>query len=262
MDLSNENMVQVEKNGVGYLQFRKLLEANVINCYTTRLNNFDLSFQVEKQKQEEEYQVLSQALEIERNSIVRPFQSHTDEIRRVDKIGEIYQDVDGVVTNQPGIHLMLTFADCTPIFLYDPVNHAIGNIHSGWKGTLQKIGQKAVKRMQKEYGTLPEDLLVFLGPCIKECHFEVEKDVKELFEKEFSYLGKNEEIIFQEHEIIGKYRINTTRINQLILEEVGVLSKNIIDSQICTVCHSDILHSYRKDGEKSGRNVAVLGLKS
>ena len=128
----------------------------------------------------------------------------------------------------------------------------------GWKGTVKKIGQKAVLKMREEYNSNPSDLIVCIGPCIQSCHFEVREDVETIFENEFNYLNRNSDIIRQEGE---KYLIDTTLVNKLILEEVGVKKENIIDSKICTVCNSKILHSYRVDKEQSGRNVAVLGIK-
>ena len=161
------------------------------------------------------------------------------------------------------ISLSLRFADCTPILFYDPIKNVIGNIHSGWKGTVQKIGQKALLKMIKEYGCNPNDIICCIGPCIGMCHFEVGEDVKEIFENTFSYLGNLQSIIkkgeIKEEE--QKYYIDTTLLNRKILEEVGVPSKNIIESNICTVCNKDYMHSYRADKENAGRNTAIIGLK-
>lgn len=246
-----------------YLQFEELNREGIINCFTTRVNGMNFSRDMEEEKLEKNYEKVCNFLKINRNSIVRPHQEHTDIIKRVDEIGEEYNGVDGLITNKPGINLMLTFADCTPILIYDPVNKAIGNIHSGWRGTVQKIGLKAILKMQEEYNSNLKDLIVCIGPCIKKCHFEVEEDVKEIFEEEFRYLDRNNDIIKKKEESKGleeKYLIDTTLINRLVLEKAGVKSENIIDSGICTVCDSDKLHSYRKDKEKSGRNVAVIGI--
>ena len=261
MDLSNMHIIHVKEERIEYLQFKKLLDENLVNCYTTKAHNFDLASKIGKEKLEENYHTLCNSLKIKRESIVRPIQTHTDVIKRVDNLDKNYQDVDGLITNKPGINLMLTFADCTPIFIYDQVHHAIGNIHSGWKGTVQKIGQKAVLRMKEEYDSKQEDLIVCIGPCIKSCHFEVRDDVKKIFEETFGYLGKNDDIIKNKEGEKDKYLIDTTLINELILEEVGVKLENIIDSEICTVCNSSILHSYRAERDASGRNVAVLGMK-
>lgn len=255
-------MIYKENNGIKYLQFEELSNREIINCYTTKVSGLDFSGNLEVSQREENCKKICDILEINRNSIVSPYQKHTDIIERVDKIGESYDGVDGLITNKPGINLMLKFADCTQIFIYDPINKAIGNIHSGWRGTVQKIGLKAVLKMKEEYNSEPKDLIVCIGPCIKQCHFEVEEDVKEIFETEFSYLNRNYDIIKKKELEDNKYLIDTTLINRLILEQAGVKSENIIDSGICTVCNSNILHSYRKDKEKSGRNAAIIGMKS
>ena len=121
-------------------------------------------------------------------------------------------------------------------------------MHSGWRGTLQAIGKKAVEKMIQEYG------------CIKQCCFEVEEDVKDLFKKEYSDLENIDKIIQKGEVIEGKqkYYINTTEINKQLLRHVGLKEENIIDSGICTMCHSEQFHSYRVDKEKSGRNAAII----
>lgn len=268
MDLSNKAMLHVKNNGVEYLQFRKLLEfENVVNCYTLSANNVDFRRNFPEEHTDilqKSYDKICTALNIDEKTIVRPKQSHTDCIKIVENTPAKFEDVDGLVTDKPNINLMLTFADCTPILLYDPINKAIANVHSGWRGTIQKIGPKAVEKMVKEFGTNPKNVIACIGPSIAKCHFEVEEDVKNIFEKAFSYLNRNCDIIERQKELVDgkvKYHIDTNLVNRLILQEVGVLPANIIESGICTVCNSNIIHSYRADGKKSGRNVAILGLK-
>lgn len=267
MDLSNENIIHVNKDGTEYLQFKRLLEyKNIINCYTLRENNLDFRRNFEQEDEHilnESYKKICKALNIERQSIVRPYQKHTDCIKNVENSSQKFENVDGLITDKTGINLMLTFADCTPIFLYDPINKVIANVHSGWAGTVQKIGQKAALKMIKDYNTKPENIIACIGPCIQKCHFEVDEDVKQKFEQEFSYLNRNCDIIEKQKELVNgkiKYHIDTTLINRLILEEIGIKPENIINSKICTVCNSKQLHSYRADGEQSGRNVAILGM--
>lgn len=259
MDLSNENVLHIKKDGIEYLQFRRLLEFdNLINCYTLRPLNYNKKT-LANQELEENYNKICKALEIERENLIRPHQSHTDCIENVDRTDVNYNDVDGFITEKENIDLTLSFADCTPILLYDPVKKVIANIHSGWRGTVQKIGKKAVAQMVRDYQSNPKDIIACIGPCIGKCHFEVKEDVKDIFEKTFSYLGRNDDII--EKESLEKYKIDTTLINRLLLENSGLLPENIIESKICTVCNSQIMHSYRVDKERSGRNIAILGMK-
>lgn len=266
MDLSNNTMLHVKKEGIEYLQFRRLLEFdNLVNCYTLSVNNVDFKRNYPEESTpilEESYNKICKALNIEKNTIVRPKQSHTDCIRNVENISQKFTDVDGLITNKKDINLMLTFADCTPILLYNPINKVISNVHSGWKGTVQKIGQKAVLKMMKDYNSKPENIIACIGPCIGKCHFEVDDGVKDIFAQTFAYFNRNCDIIEKQKELVNgkvKYHIDTTLVNKLILQEVGVRPENIIESNICTVCNSRIMHSYRAGGEKSGRNVAIFG---
>lgn len=252
----------------------------------------NLDFLTKNPNLDESYNKICGALNIQKENIVGPKQNHTDCIKNVenmpeksnfleDKVDisaksnsfknesnlsnkmEYLENVDGLLTNKANINLMLTFADCTPILLYDPVKNVIGNIHSGWRGTVQKIGQKAVCKMVEDYGSMPANIIACIGPCIGKCHFEVDEDVKENFEKTFNYLGRNDDIIEKNKIIDGKqkYHIDTTLINRLILEEVGIKPENIIESGICTVCNSKYMHSYRAMGNNAGRNATVISLK-
>ena len=114
-----------------------------------------------------------------------------------------------------------------------------------------------------EYNCNVEDIICCIGPCIGMCHFEVGEDVKEIFEKTFSYLGNLENITKKGDmkEDGQKYFIDTTLINKMLLEEMGVIPENIIESNICTVCNKEQMHSYRADKEKAGRNTAIIAIK-
>ena len=260
-DLSNENIVHVKNGDIEYLQFRKLLQYNnkISHCYTLRGNNNDY-----KEIFEDNYKLLYRNLDLDFNKIKRiEHQIHSDKVEIVDDIDKTYTDIDGLLTNIKGVSLSLRFADCTPIYLYDPKKNIIGNIHSGWRGTTQKIAQKGALKMIKQYGCKKEDIICCIGPAIGKCHFEVSKDVKDIFEETFSYLIKCEDFIFKGKIKEGeqKYFIDTNIINRKLLEEIGIKKENIIESNICTVCNKEYMHSYRADKENSGRNTAIIGLK-
>ena len=176
----------------------------------------------------------------------------------VDNSGKEYTKIDGLITNMRGITLTTREADCTPILLYDPVKNVIGNIHSGWRGTIAKISKNAIKKMIEEYECNVKDIICCIGPCIRECHFVVRDDVKEQFEKAFY----NRDIIRSKKDESNQYYIDTVlAIKEMFINELGILQRNIEDCEICTVCNSSILHSYRVKKEESGRNVAIIGLK-
>ncbi len=278
----NENLVYQNKNGIEYIQFKKLLQyPEITHCYTLRSNN-KLDFPPvykDAKTLKQSYEKIANALGIDASSIIKPHQTHTDRVEIVarqaislDKIEQNkaqnlddmpqFNEVDGLLTNQKGITLCTTSADCISLLFYDPVKKVIGSVHSGWKGTLQGISKKAVEKMLQEYQSNPEDIICCICPSIRKCCFEVDEDVKELFWQKYKNLPNIEEII-QNGKIIEKkqkYHIDTVKINQELLKQIGLKQENIIDSNICTMCHPEYFHSYRADKENSGRNAAMISL--
>ncbi|MBR2744523.1 MAG: peptidoglycan editing factor PgeF [Clostridia bacterium] len=257
-DLTNESVIHVRKDGVQFLQFRKLLEYSdkIIHCYT--LKPIDIKG---KSKDDENYKMICNALELDYNNVVIPFQTHTNNVDIVLKDSESgeFPETDGLITNEKNKILCASFADCTSLYLYDPVKNAIGNIHSGWRGTVAKIGKVAVEKMTKEFGSNPEDLICCIGPTIRQCHFEVEDDVKNLYMDAFG-----DESIIKKADIVNgkqKYFIDSVAAITKMLKQCGLKSENIIDSGICTVCNNDVLHSYRSEWNLSGRNASIICLK-
>ena len=274
MDFTNDVLIHKNINGTEFIQFRKLLEfPNVKHCYTLRKNGINI--QVKNGDNTElinSYKKIIESLNtslditlnttFDINNIVKPHQTHTDRVEIVEDTQQNFEEVDGVITNKKDILLCTTSADCTSLLFYDNNKKVVGDVHSGWRGTLKKIGKKAVEKMIQEYDCNPKDIICCIGPCIKKCHFEVEEDVMKLFKNEFETTGKIQEIIGKGRVINGvqKYNIDTTLINKIILLEAGLLLENVIDSGICTVCNSASFHSYRADKEKSGRNGAFIGM--
>lgn len=277
MDLSNENVVHIKKNGIQYLQFRKLLEYSDIithayslginkNYRTAKANKQEL-LKEELEKALEDYKELGDAVGIELKNMVKPNQNHTDNIQIIGKkiledkpdfnLKE-YNQTDGLITNKKGIALGSTNADCILIYIFDPIKKVIANIHSGWKGTFQKIGEKAAKRMIKEYGCKPENLIVCMCPSIRKCHFEVEKEVAKECKRIFESTGKINEIMEQISE--NKWHIDTILINRILFRNLGLKEENIIDSGLCSVCNSDIIHSFRIEKEGYGLATALIEL--
>lgn len=186
-------------------------------------------------------------------------QQHTDIIKKVTL--DNYKEkiiADGMVTDVPEIALATTVADCQAIFLHDEKKKVIGNVHSGWRGTVSKIVGNAINVMVSEYGSNISDIQVFISPSIGKCHFEVDEDVYMLFKESFNdidvdrYVTKNGEK--------NKYYIDTFELNKKYLISKGLLENNIYLSDICTVCEGDTIHSYRNEKENSGRNLAVISL--
>lgn len=280
-DLSNENVIHIKKDGIQYLQFRKLLEYdNIIthayslgtsfNFRTAKANKEALP-QNEYNKAIDSYKKICNSLETDYKNIVKTNQEHTDNIKIVkEKINKEFMDVnleeykktDGMITNKQNLMLSTTNADCILLLFFDPVTKTIANAHSGWKGTLQRISVKTVEKMQKEYDCKPENIICCICPSIRKCHFEVDKDVKEMFEKEFQDLQISESSdIMEKQKDKEKWNIDTVLINKIILEQKGLKPENIIDSGICSVCNSDLIHSFRVEKEGYGLNTALISLK-
>lgn len=270
-DLSNENIIHIKKEGIEYIKFKRLLEyKNIIHAFTLKPLDFGQYNHYEKNKVQinSDYDKISNELEIKFESICRPIQTHTDVVKAVEDGDEgIYiekfRDVDALMTNQNNKALVLAFADCTPLLFFDPVENVIANTHSGWKGTLQTIGAKTVEKMKKEFRCKPENIICCIGPHIRKCHFEVEQDVKDLFYKKFKDMENINQYIVKEQSLEGtkidnKYYIDTTSMNKQTLLDKGLKKENIIDSNICTVCNSDVCHSFRAEKELSGRSIAII----
>ncbi len=278
MDLSNENVIHVKKNGIEYLQFRRLLEYKdkIKHAYTLGINSDFRTLTPDKKELPKEryernintYKKFFEELNDDYTKIIKPNQDHTDEVKIVNsKINQNepdfdmkeYDRTDGLITNKKDIILETTNADCILLLFYDPVKEVIANTHSGWKGTIQRISVKTVEKMKKEFGCNPEDIICCICPSIRKCHFEVDRDVKEMFENEYKDL-KNDQLcdIIQEKIPNEKWNIDTVLINKIILQKAGLKKDNIVDSGICSVCHSDLIHSFRVEKQGYGLNAAFI----
>ena len=280
-NLSNENIIHINENGVQYLQFRKLLEYKDIvshaysiginvNFRTARANKQQLPEQ-ELRKAIEDYQNLCNSIGQDWKNVVKTNQQHTDNIAIAnEKINKDFADInldeysktDGIITQKQNLVLSTTNADCILLLFFDPVTKTIANVHSGWRGTLKRISVKTVEKMIKEFGCEPQNIICCICPSIRKCHFEVEQDVKDLFSNEFQDLciDKNNNIMEKQKEK-EKWNIDTVLINKIILMNAGLKKENIIDSGICSVCNKDLIHSYRAEKQNYGLNTALISLK-
>ena len=214
-DLSNENVVHIKKDGIEYLQFKKLLEYSDIinhaysigldrNYRTARAKDVRKLSKEEYNKAIKDYKDLSDSIGIKYINIVKPNQAHTKNIKRVDAKVNIdepdfnlseYNETDGLITNSKNMALATTNADCILMLFFDPVKRVVANVHSGWKGTLQRISIEAVKKMKEEYNCAPKDIICCICPSIRKCHFKVHKDVQEPYYNEFKDLKKIDQLI-------------------------------------------------------------------
>ena len=266
-NLFNKETVIIKNENIKYMQFKKLLKyKNIKHCFTLKPTDVGSNdtYRTTKSIADKNYKDICNLLKLDSSNIVRPYQTHTNNVKKItNEVGifpEKLQDVDGLITRENNKILSLTFADCTPIYLYDKQKNIIGNIHSGWQGTVKKIAKYAIIKMKKEFNSDPKDIICVIGPTIRKCHFEVQKDVKDIFYNTFKYM-KNIDKIIEFNKNTNSYFIDTVEINKELLKEEGILEENIVDSGICTYCNSNIIHSYRKEGKEAGRNTALICIK-
>ncbi len=191
------------------------------------------------------------------DSLVFSFQTHTANIRKVTledrgkgfERERDYKDVDGLMTNVPGLTLTIFSADCVPLFLADPVHRVIAASHSGWRGTVCDIGGETVRSMQRSYGTRPEDIIACIGPSICQDCYEVSGDVIERFRR--AYAESTWPALFYEKKTGGtekKYQLNLQEACRQNFLAAGVKEENISLPDLCTRCNSSFLYSHRAAG--------------
>lgn len=265
-----------EEHTVPLLKFHNLEASGIVkHGFTTRaggvsegiFSSMNLSF-TRGDKEEavrENYKRLAKTLDVSYEKFVFTDQTHTINVRKVTAedagrglIKERgYTDVDGLITDVPGLVLSTFYADCVPLFFVDKVHHAIGLSHSGWRGTVARMGHVTLEAMHKEYGTNPEDVICAVGPSICQDCYEVSEDVAEEFQREF--LGHEDEILIAKEN--NKYQLDLWKANEIILLEAGVKPEHLAVTNICTCCNPKLLFSHRASHGKRGNLGAFLCLK-
>lgn len=214
----------------------------------------------------ENFRRISKAIGFEADSMVFTDQTHTTNVMKVTKEhrgcgfnkDRGYSDIDGLVTNVPGLTLSIFTADCVPLLFVDPVKRVVGASHSGWRGTVGRIGAKTVELMASEYQSNPADIIAVIGPSIcKEC-YEVSEDVADEFKKEFDV--KYHDVIMEPGKEAAKYQLDLHEANRIILMEAGVLKSNISMPGICTCHNPQFLFSHRASYGKRGNLGAFIQL--
>lgn len=275
-EVLQEEWHKVDGSDLLLLKYPLLEELGIVkHCFTTRIGGvsegifgtMNLSFTRgdDKSAVEENYRRLAEAMEVDYENFVFTDQTHTVNVRKVSMTDagkglvreRDYQDVDGLITNEPGLVLSTFFADCVPLYFVDLVHRAIGMSHSGWRGTVARMGRVTLEAMQREYGTKPEDVICAIGPSICQDCYEVSWDVAEEFAKQFS--GHEQEILMEspkneaiQEQADKKYQLNLWRANEIVLLEAGVKKEHIAVTDICTCCNPDVLFSHRASHGKRG----------
>ena len=169
-----------------------------------------------------------------------------------------FSDVDGLITDVPEAVLVTSFADCVPLYFLDPVRRVIGLSHSGWRGTVNRMGAVTVDRMKETYGCRPEEILACVGPSICRDCYEVGPEVAEEFRAVFP--AQEADLILRENEA-GKYQLDLWKANELILLHAGVLEAHMAVTNVCTCCNPELLFSHRYTKGRRGNLSAFLSLR-
>lgn len=192
-------------------------------------------------------------LNIDSKTVVMPEIVHGAEIKVVGKndLGNTLKGADGLVTAEKVVFLMVTIADCFPIFIYDPVTQIVALAHAGWKGIINKISLQLIEKLQG-LGSDPNNLIVGLGPGICQKHFVVKKDVLTLFQEEYPQAA-----FIRNHD--GYIDLRKALIRDF--QKLGISKHNIEVANDCPACHNGIYGSFRKEGVGAPASAAVIGIK-
>ena len=268
--------VNEAENGVVYLTWPAIEKIEGIrHAFSTRiggvskehLSNMNLSFSRgdDPANVRENYRRFCEAAGFEVENIVTSDQTHTTKVRYVTKADcgsgvtrdRDFHDIDGMITDEPGVVLATFYADCVPLYFVDPVHRAIGLSHSGWRGTVHKMGQATLDAMHERFGTEAKDVIAAVGPSICQDCYEVSGDVIEEFRAAFPET-LHEKLFYGKPD--GKYQLNLWEANHQILLAAGVPEKQIHLPNLCTCCNPDFLYSHRASKGKRGNLAAFLSL--
>lgn len=255
-------------NKIGQLEYLTAEGISAPHCFTTRFGgvstgylsslNIGTSRGDDPANVLENYRRLGTAIGFAPENLVLSRQTHSDIVHVVteaDRGAGLFaphlDSCDALITNVPGLALVVFTADCTPILLHDPVTGAVGAVHAGWRGTVSAIAARTVEAMTREYGSRPEDIRAAIGPNIAACHFETDADVPQALREAF---GSEMEAFIRPAE--NKFYADLKAVNNWVLHRAGV--KHVEVSPICTVCESHRFWSYRVTGSQRGSQGAII----
>ncbi len=211
----------------------------------------------------ENFRRICAAMGVDHEKVVISAQTHTDTVYNVtaEDAGRGitrergYTDIDGLITDQPGVVLCTQYADCVPLFFVDPVRRVVATSHAGWRGTAAGIAARTVDRMVSDYGCRREDILAAIGPSIGHCCFEVDSPVYDAF----CQVPLFDDTCFTD-DGNGKYHIDLWQVNRKYMLDSGILPENITVTDVCTKCHPDVLWSHRVTGDARGSLAAFISI--
>ena len=211
---------------------------------------FNMSYSVgdKKENVDKNRKIFFTELGLRVNDVSYQKQVHDDNIQEVNTHGNCGES-DALITTKNNLGLAISSADCPAIFIYDPVKRIIAAVHSGWRGTEKKILQKTIIKLKKDYNSKASDMVSYIAPSISKNNYEVGKGVADKFDDKFVIKREN------------KYFLNLSGANYKMMIDEGVKKVNIQVSSLCSYEFENLLHSYRRDGLKSGRALAVIAMK-
>ena len=264
-----------ESNGVAYFTFPLLEQTRMVrHAFSTRLGgaskgyfstmNFSLTRGDNRDDVLENYRKMARILGTDVSKMVLSHQTHTTNIRLVTEADagkgiwreRDYENIDGLITNVPGLTLVTFFADCVPLYFVDPVHHAIGLSHSGWRGTVARMGKCTLEAMHNAFGTEASDVYCAIGPSICQDCYEISEDVAVQFMQAFP--GHTSEILIDKGN--GKYQLDLWKANEIVLLDAGVMKDHLEVTDVCTCCNPELLFSHRASHGKRGNLGAFLCL--
>lgn len=273
-NVMNPRFKKHQEGNVTYFTFEHFDNTDLLtHCFTSRIGgvsyapyeglNLGFNSGDDVEAVTENHALLANALHISKTDFVYTKQVHDIQIFKVDEHFEPAGDqssierIDGLITDHPSFALHTVYADCVPVYVLDPVHKAIGMAHSGWRGTVGKIGKVLVESMADAFGTRPADCLAGIGPSIGPCCFEVGKEVTKAFEDAF-----DDQAYYHVPMDQGKDHVNLWESNKQVLIEAGIPHKGIICAEMCTCCNETYFYSYRRDKGSTGRMAGIMKLKN
>lgn len=252
--------------GISYLSSQSIESAGVVHAFLSRRGgvssppfdtlNFDPRDTDPPENIQENIKRISRAFNLVRERLVTVNQVHGDSVHLVTKenLGITPPDADAIITNLKSVPIGIMTADCLPIIIYDPVNHAIGAAHGGWRGTALGVAMRTLEAMEASFGTRAKDVSAALGPHIGPCCYRVKDNVMDEFKKNFTdtsaYIKKAE----------GGFTLDLGGATAAQLTRAGVAPENITALCPCTACNNSDFFSYRKDGGRTGRQLSFITL--
>ena len=268
-----------EKDGVCLIGYKALDGIPwLINAFSTRLGGvsegiygeMNLSFTVGDDPEHvlENHRIVGRMIGVAPEDMVLAAQTHTANVMRVGEehrgMGLVrersYTDVDGIMTDTPGVCLLTSYADCGPLSFVDPAHRAIALSHSGWRGTVGNIARNTIEKMREMYGSDPAELIVCIGPSIAAECYEVGEDVADPFREAYTE-AESAALLTPVNGKSGKYLLDLTQANVFNLKNSGVREENISLPDLCTACNASWLHSHRASGGKRGGMCAFLSIR-